>query len=170
MKNTKLIVLRGPSGSGKSTVAKAIRLEQLKNGKKIAYVEQDYFRRIVLKEKDIINGFNIELIKKTIILLLENGYDVIVEGIFDSRRYEEMFENLINYHTDNNYFFYFNISLEETLRRHKTKDCANEFGEIELRSWYRDKDFLKCVKEKILMEKSSLEEMIKFITKTINFT
>ena len=157
---TKFIVLRGPSGSGKSSVAKAVRIEQLEKGRKIAYVEQDYFRRTVLKEKDIIDGFNIKLIEKNVIFLLDNGYDVVMEGIFDSGRYCKMFESLISYHPENNYFFYFDISLAETIKRHNTKPNRYEFGELELKSWYKKKDLLSSVTENIIDEDSSMENTV----------
>lgn len=163
VKKTKLVVLRGPSGSGKSSVAKAVQADQMAKNKPMAYVEQDYFRRIVLKEKDILKGFNIQLIKETVVFLLRNKYDVIMEGIFDSGRYEEMFKEIISMHPSDNFFFYFDISLEETLGRHNTKHNKNDFGENELRSWYKKADFLKCIKEEIIPESNSMSESIKSV-------
>lgn len=141
--NTKLIVLRGSSGSGKSTVAKIMRASQ---ERPMAIVEQDYLRRIVLKEKDAPNKLNIELIKKTAEFLLSNSYDVIMEGIFDKGRYSKMFEGIIEQHPSNNYFFYFDISFKETLHRHQHKSNRDDFGEKEMRSWYKQKDFLDFVR------------------------
>ena len=71
MNETTLILLRGPSGSGKSTIAKKIRDHELTQGRKMAYVEQDYFRRTLLKERDVLGGYNAELIKTVTILLLQ---------------------------------------------------------------------------------------------------
>jgi adenylylsulfate kinase-like enzyme len=48
---TRLIVLRGNSGSGKSTVARAVRERY---GRGCALIEQDYLRRIVLREREIV--------------------------------------------------------------------------------------------------------------------
>lgn len=166
MKNTKLVVLRGPSGSGKSAVAKEVRLRMLRAGRLTAYVEQDYFRRIILKEEDAIGGFNACFIKENMSLLLKNGYDVIVEGIFISKKYDKMFRDIIKEHPKNNFFFYFDISLEETIKRHKTKTCKDEFGEKELKSWYKDKDYLGFVEEKNISEKRSLREAVDFIVKS----
>ncbi len=160
MHETNLIVLRGPSGSGKSSAARAVRDAQKDQ---TAIVEQDYWRRIVLKEKDIPNGLNIELIKKTTLFLLNNSYHVIMEGIFDSDRYSEMFKEIITEHPINNYFFYFNISLEETIRRHQYKPNKDEFGEKELRKWYKDNDLLRFVKEEIISENLSLEQIVEQI-------
>jgi thymidylate kinase len=169
MQKTRLIVLRGPSGSGKSSVAKTVREEYLAHGYKMAYVEQDHFRRVILKEGDVPNGFNISLIKEMTIFLLHNGYDVIMEGIFDKGRYEKMFSELILFHPANNYFFYFDISLEETVKRHDTKPNKNEFGEKELRAWYKKKDFLECVVEEIISERNDVSETIKIIKKVSEF-
>lgn len=162
MKNTEttLIVLRGPSGSGKSSVAKAVRASW---GSPMALVEQDHFRRIVLKERDIPNGLNIELIKRTVIFALENSFDVILEGIFDSGRYGRMFEELLCVHAENNFFFYFDISLDETIRRHQYKLNKDEFGEKELRTWYKERDILGCVDEVFISEASSFKQTTEFI-------
>ena len=60
----KLIVLRGPSGSGKSSTAKLLRS---RFDAPTALIEQDFFRRVVLKEKDIPNGNNHDLIKSVVL-------------------------------------------------------------------------------------------------------
>lgn len=168
MKETKLIVLRGPSGSGKSSVAKAVRDLYVGEGKKVAYMEQDHFRRIVLKERDVTGGFNIQLIKMTTLFLLREGYDVILEGIFDKGRYEEMFKELTGAHLKKNFFFYFDISFEETLKRHDTKPSRNDYGEKEMRSWYKNRDFLQCLAEHIVSEKNSIEETVAFIRSVVH--
>lgn len=137
--------------------------KQMADGRKTAYIEQDYFRRIVLKEKDVAGGFNIRFIKKTVLFLLDSGHDVIMEGIFDKGRYQAMFEEITGKHSLENFFFYFDISLEETIRRHNTKPNRNAFGEKELRAWYKEKDFLSCVEEEIIPESSNAEETVKRI-------
>jgi adenylylsulfate kinase-like enzyme len=162
MEETKLIVLRGPSGSGKSSIARAIQIAQINQSKLTAYIEQDYFRRIVLKEKDVVGGFNIQLMKETVLFLLKNQHDVIMEGIFDTRRYEKMFKEIITLHLSNNFFFYMNISLDETIRRHDTKPNKDEFGEKELRDWYRENDQLSFIGEEIISVKSSAEEAVRW--------
>ena len=86
-----LIIIRGNSGSGKSTIAKSIREKAGKN-KKIAIIEQDYFRRFILKEKEQESENNIELIKMNVLFAFRKGYDVILEGILFSKRYKSMLE------------------------------------------------------------------------------
>jgi alpha-D-ribose 1-methylphosphonate 5-triphosphate synthase subunit PhnL len=46
---TKLVILRGNSGSGKSSIAREVRARY---GRGCALVEQDYLRRVVLREWD----------------------------------------------------------------------------------------------------------------------
>lgn len=166
MKNaTTLIVLRGPSGAGKSTIAKTIQDRELAQGRKMAYVEQDYFRRTVLKERDIQGGYNVEFIKTVTLLLLQESYGVIMEGIFDRDRYQEMFQSILAEHPVQNFFFYSDISFEETLKRHQTKPNCHEFGEKEMRSWYKEKNFFNFIQENIFSEEYSLEETVEYIRK-----
>lgn len=156
----KLIVLRGPSGSGKSTTAQLIR-PFIKGP--TALIEQDYFRRTVLKEKDIPNGLNQGLIKQSVLFALSNGYNVVMEGIFDAERYNGMFEEILVKHPDNNHFFYFDVSLNETLRRHEHKPNKDDFGETEMGAWYKDRDLLRRIEEVMIPESSSLNETVDLI-------
>ncbi len=156
-----LIVLRGNSGSGKSTTAKLLRDTALQNGskQKIALVEQDYLRRIVLKEKEREGTNNIDLIFQTSVFALERDYVVILEGIFYSERYREMLQELSKLSPDN-YFYYFNVSLPETLKRHAFKPNAHEFGEKEMTEWYKAYDVLGFENEKVIEEHVNQQEII----------
>lgn len=156
---SKLIIIRGNSGSGKSTVAKNLR-ERLK-GQKVAWIEQDHFRRIVLKEKDKPENTDIlGLIKQTVQYVLDNDYIVILEGIFSKDKYKDILIELIENSSRESCVFYIDVSLKETLRRHKAKPNAHEFGEKEMRIWYLEKDYLGIQGETIINEKSSLEETV----------
>ena len=70
----KLVVIRGNSGSGKSSIAKEVRARY---GRGCALVEQDYLRRIVLRERDSRydpDGRNApDLIANTTLFALERG-------------------------------------------------------------------------------------------------
>ncbi len=147
-----LIILRGNSGSGKSSVAKILRE---KIGGKTALVEQDYLRRIILKQKEKTDGDDVELIKLNVKFALRHGYNVILEGILYSGRYKKMLRQLIKL-CPNHSIYYFDISLEETLKRHVTKPNSDEFGEKELREWYKAKDVLGFKGEKIIPEKYTM--------------
>ena len=114
---SKLIILRGNSGCGKSSTARLLR-ERL--GSQIAWVEQDYLRRIVLKEKESEGARNIELIRQTVEFCLSTGQNVVLEGILNASRYKPMLKELLVKWPDH-YVYYFEVSLEETVRRHASK-------------------------------------------------
>ncbi len=154
---TSLIILRGQSGSGKTSTAQAL---QLRARSKTALLEQDYLRRKMLKEKDVPGGTNISLIDQTARFCLTHGYHVVLEGIFVAERYGEMLRSLIAWHPGSSYPYYFDVSLEETFRRHTTKTNAHEFGEQEMRRWFRKDDYLGSPKERIISEDSTLEDTV----------
>lgn len=160
MEKLKLIVLRGQSASGKSTVAKELRSSFTTP---TALIEQDYLRRALLGEIGTTTFNNVGLIEQTIRYSLEKGYNVIVEGILTSEKYESMFERILKKHPEQNYFYYFDISFEETLKRHSTKPIANEFGEEKMKEWYKNKDLFKNINEETIGEKSTLTETIEHI-------
>ena len=155
---SKLIILRGSSGSGKSSVAEGLRE---KSKSKTALIEQDYLRRVVLKEKDLPSSINPKLILKVSQFALDNGYNTIIEGIFQTGHYRKMFNALLKYHPKENYIYYFDISLRETLNRHSNRDKVNEFGEKEMMRWNIDKDLLGHKGEAVISEDLSKGQIIK---------
>lgn len=157
--SSKLIVIRGNSGSGKGTVAKKIREV---SERKIALVEQDYLRRFILQEKEREGGNNIDLIFQTVTFALSREYDVILEGILNFSRYGEMLKSLQQACPDN-YFYYLDVSLEESLRRHTTKPNAHEFGEKEMTEWYKPRDLAGFANEVVIPESSSVLETVQLI-------
>ncbi|MEA3323065.1 MAG: zeta toxin family protein [Patescibacteria group bacterium] len=163
----KLVIIRGNSGSGKSTVAKCLR-EGVKHNKKIAIIEQDYLRRFILKEKEADSTNNIDLIKLTVLFAFEKGYDVLLEGILYSKRYKRMIEELMD-ESSKSYIYYLDISFDETLRRHKTKYNADEFGKSEMRSWYKKKDILNFSGERVLGEELSKKQIVEIINSEVGF-
>ncbi|MGH2547806.1 MAG: kinase [Thermomicrobiales bacterium] len=157
---SRLIVLRGNSASGKSAAAQGIRD---RFGRGIAIVGQDNLRRIVLREHDRPGAANIGLIDLTARYALDHGYHVIVEGIFNRDHYGEMLHGLVNDHLGVTRCFYFDVSFEETLRRHISKPQAVEYGETEMRQWFRPKDVLEGVDERVIPEEASLEDVVTLI-------
>lgn len=118
---TKIIILRGNSGSGKTTIAKMLQ-KRLGNGTML--ISQDVVKREILYVKDekkqIINDLLFKLAK----FGKENCEFVIVEGILNSKHYNNLFEKISKEFKNNIYAFYFDIPFEETLKRHKTKQCS----------------------------------------------
>ena len=156
---TQLIIIRGNSGSGKSSVAKAVR--ELLNGR-TALIEQDYFRRHILKEGENVQDSDIQgLLLQSVQFAVGRKYTVVLEGILPSRKYREMFLKLT--HEFSYLAFYLDVSFEETLCRHETKPNCDEFGYQEMKDWYVPKDYLGVPKEIIIPEKSSLNSTVNMV-------
>lgn len=155
--DTRLIVLRGNSGSGKSSVAQRLRDS---HGRGLAVVAQDNLRRVVLRELDRPGAANIGLIDTVARYALDHGYHVVVEGILYADRYGAMLRALGGDHRGSSHFYYFDVPFEETLRRHSGKPQAAEFGEPEMRQWYRPLDLLPGGGEQLVAAESSLEETV----------
>lgn len=115
---TNLVVIRGNSGSGKSSIARQLRL---RCGRGYALVEQDYLRRIVLRERDEPGGLAPALIEHTVRFALDHDYHVILEGILFSGRYGDMIAAVRRAHRGRTFVYYLDVSLAETLRRHATR-------------------------------------------------
>lgn len=153
---TQLIIIRGNSGSGKSTVARQVREELVG---KVALIEQDYFRRTVLKEKDRVENTNIiDLLDQTTRFSISRGYTVILEGILSSKKYGSMLCRLANEFESR--VFYMDVSFEETLLRHDTKLNKHEFGAKKMREWYQEKDHLDLDGEITILGHYTLRETI----------
>lgn len=161
MRNTKLIILRGPSGSGKSSTAKAL-FEKAKG--RTALIEQDYYRFIF---KPAGGGSKLnpdtihKMIKSHVLIALNDGYDVILEGILGVKSYSEILDSIFAEHPGNNFMYYFDISFEETVRRHKTRHVkAQQFSEDDMREWYGTAHRSNHKLETIIPESYALEDTV----------
>jgi predicted kinase len=157
---TTLIVLRGNSGSGKSSVSHALRDAY---GRGLAWVSQDLIRRIILKERDAPGGVNIGLIDQVARYCLDHGQQVVLDGILYADRYEQTLAGLNRDHLGSSHFYYLDVSLDETLRRHASRPQATEFGPEEMRGWYCQRDLLSSIRERVMPETSTLEQTVKLI-------
>jgi adenylate kinase family enzyme len=155
----KLIILRGNSGSGKSSAAKLL---QRKFGRGTLIIPQDIIRREMLWVKDEPGTKAVSLLIDLARYGKQNCQVVIVEGILDSDVYKELFEVLKSEYKDI-YAYYYDIPFDETLIRHQTKPNCNEFGEKEMRSWWREKDYIGIIPEKSITDELSLEEVVEKI-------
>jgi predicted kinase len=157
---TRLIIVRGNSGSGKSTVARAVRDGY---GRGCALVEQDYLRRILLRERDVEGGIAPALVAQTVRFALDHGYHVVLEGILARSRYGGVLTDLCRAHRGRTAAFYLDITWEETLRRHATRPQSAEFGEAEMREWFLPRDLLGVDQERVVDEGLSLAETIELV-------
>jgi hypothetical protein len=153
----RLIVIRGNSASGKSAVAAEIRR---RHGRGLAIVGQDNLRRQVLRERDVPGGANIALIDLTARFALDHGFHVIVEGILYADHYGPMLTALIADQARLARAYYLDVPWTETLRRHATKPQAAEYGESQMRGWYRERDLLPGDLEQVIPAASSLDDTV----------
>lgn len=157
---TKLIIIRGNSGSGKTTIAKKL---QRRLGKGTLLVSQDVVRREMLMVNDTRNNLAIDLIKQIAEYGIGKTPYVIVEGILANIRYRNMLLSLIESFDGNAYVYYFDLSFEETFRRHVSKPNQSEFGQFEMRRWWNEEDYLGIENEVFFHDRSSKREIMEKI-------
>jgi predicted kinase len=162
--DTRLVILRGPCGAGKSTVASRL----LETPRPTALIEQDPYRFIFnVREGEMYSKTVRQMIRDNVLAALGNGFDVILEGILSTKGYRDVFATLFREHPRNNHLFYFDVSFEETVRRHRGRAKATLFTEAEMRPWYRPRDVLGYDFERVIAEDSTLEDTVSLIRNTI---
>lgn len=152
---TRLILIRGNSGSGKSALAAAIRAARPRG---VAIVGHDQLRREVLDVQERPGTPSVGYIDLSARLALDQMLHVVVEGILHEEIYGDVLRGLIADHRGTTRCYRYDLTFEETLRRHATKVWAAEFGEAEMSSWWRDADPLVGVDEMLIGPTSSLEQ------------
>ena len=155
-----LIILRGNSGCGKTSTA---CLLQRRLGYGTMLVSQDMVRREMLRVKDSESNPAIQLIYDLCMYGNNVGYAVILEGILSNKKYGTMLRQLLDDFQGEKLIYYFDISFEETVRRHATKLNAHEFGESEMRQWWKDQDVLDVPGEQRIGEKLDQAEIVDMI-------
>ena len=155
----KIVILRGNSGCGKSTTAKALHQ---KIGQGALLVSQDYVRIEMLQERDRPNNKAVDLLENLIQYGYHNCDITILEGILRVDVYESLFKRIEKTFTNNIFAYYFDVPFEETLGRHQGKNNVN-FGETEMRRWWKDNDFLRNINEEIINKDASIDETVERI-------
>ena len=162
----KLIILRGNSGSGKTTVASEL---QGKFGPNTMLLSHDMVRIKML------HVWGEEGLKRSLPLMIEllrygrrNSEVTILEGILPSNEYRLLFETAVSEYGDHIFAYYYDLPFEETLLRHATKPNRNDFGEEDMRRWWREKDLLPMIRETIFTKDLSLEDAVEMIYRQVN--
>ena len=139
----KLIILRGNSGSGKTTLARAL---QEKFGPYTMLISQDMVRI------QILHGRGKESVQRALPLLTDllkygrkHSEITILEGILEAADHLPLFEAAIREYGAEIYAYYYDLPFEETLLRHSTKPNRFDFGEEEMRRWWKEKDFIGII-------------------------
>ncbi|MEV6845213.1 kinase [Actinoplanes sp. NPDC051411] len=117
-------------------------------GRGCALVEQDYLRRIVLREHDVggMGAVAPEFIAATTRNVLDLGYHVVLEGILHRERYAGVLGRLIDGHAGPSHVYYFDVPFDETVRR----NAARGFTVDEIRGWWAPNDLLGVPGERVL--------------------
>lgn len=160
----KLIIIRGNSGSGKTTVARAL---QRRFGDHSMLISQDMVRREILHVKGEKNMLALPLMQELVACGRDHCEITILEGILTSQWYEPLFDSAKTLFGDAVFAYYYDLPFEVTLLRHQTKSNREEFGESDMRDWWREKDYLKNISENALTAKMSLEETIERIYRDV---
>lgn len=160
----KLVIIRGNSGSGKTTIAKEL---QNKFGRNTMLISQDAIRRDMLNVKDGENTLTLPLMKELLIYGHYHSNVVILEGIMYADWYKPLFDLAIQLYGTEVYAYYFDLPFEETLKRHQTKPNCFEFGEIEMRKWWREKDFSEVLNEICIPSQKNVENIVHDICNTV---
>ncbi|WP_193106704.1 kinase [Brachybacterium sp. FME24] len=135
--HSRLIIIRGNSGSGKTLLAHAIRQARPRG---VAIISHDVLRREILHVRDGPGALSVGYIDLSARFALEHGLHVVVEGILHSESYGDMLASLVEDHRGVSRCYRYDLDLEETLRRHRTKVLASEVSEEQVSSWYRPID------------------------------
>lgn len=159
-----LIIIRGNSGSGKTSVAKAL---QHKFGNNSMLISQDVIRRDMLHVKDGVNTKALLLMKELLLYGKNNCDIVILEGILIARWYQSLFELAMNEFKGKIFAYYYDIPFDETVVRHQTKPNKGDFSEEDMRNWWKEKDFINFIPEKIITKDMELNDTVKRICQDV---
>lgn len=115
---TRLIIIRGNSGTGKSTLAAAIRAARPRG---VAIVGHDQLRREILHVRDYPGTPAAGYVDLSARYALDCGLHTVVEGILHDEIYGDLLRQLIDDHLGISRCYRYDVTFEETLRRHATK-------------------------------------------------
>ena len=162
---SKLIIIRGNSGSGKTTLAKEIHQRLPRN---TLLISQDTVRRDMLRVKDGENTLGLPLFED----LLHYGYRncdyVILEGILNAEWYLPLFRQAEELFSEEIFAYYFDIPFEETILRHQQRNISS-FGEKQMRSWWKEKDYINFISETKFSSRTTLRQETEKIMKDIGY-
>lgn len=131
----RLLIIRGPSGAGKSTVAAIVR-ERMGAG--TALISQDYFRRVVVGEHDRPGSTTPHLVARTVQTLLDEGFDVVLEGMLRPVVYAETLAELDNLDSVETRVVRLDIDRATALARHRARSWSVQVDDTEFHAWFND--------------------------------
>lgn len=157
----KLIIIRGPSGAGKSTVARVLHQ---RSDRPTLLVGEDQFRKLFNDHRQPNHKVSRQLSNYALRLGLQNGYDVIFEGILGVKKNPDAFK-ILEDHPNENYFFYLDVAYDETLRRHEMRPERTEFEPEAMARWWEYASPTGHPSETVIPGDSSLEDTMRTIAR-----
>lgn len=139
-------MIRGNSGSGKSSLAKAIRAARPRG---VAIIGHDVLRREILHVRDHPEALSVPYMDLSARFALDHGLHVVIEGILHSEIYGATLARLRSDHLGITRAYRYELELDETLRRHRTKALAEEVSVDTVASWYRSSDPVRELDERV---------------------
>lgn len=164
---SRLITIRGNSGSGKSLLARSIRTARPRG---IAILGHDTLRREILHVSDRPGALSVEYIDLSARFALDHGLHVVIEGILHSEIYGDMLTRLVRDHCGTSASYAYELDLEETLRRHRTKPLAAEVTEEAVQSWFRATDRISSLDEVVFGSNVTAEEALEAVLRDVSWT
>jgi predicted kinase len=159
---TKLIVIRGPSGVGKTAVAWAL---MKRTERPTVLVELDHFRLSFVNPPPRDHGLEYEMSGSDVLIALNLGFDVVFDGNFTAEENDPFLERLFQAHPQENYIFYLDATLPETLKRHATK-LNPRISTKKMREVYRYASPTGRPEEVVIPQTSSLDQTVEQIIQT----
>lgn len=157
----KLIIIRGPSGSGKSTISN----ELLKRcHQPTLLVGEDKLRKMFSDHRNTPHPSSRRLAMEAINIGLEDGYNVIYQGILNAKSGEFRPEEMLKLHPKETYFFYLDVNFNETVKRHRSRHKRNEFDSSAMKRWWEYSSPLNHELEILIPETSSMEDTLQTIS------
>ena len=95
---------------------------------------------------------------------------VLVEGFYETDIYGQMLERLKKLFAPQVLAYYYDLSFEETVRRHQTRAKQEEFTPADMKRWWKDRDFLGWEEESFFTDEDSLEAAFDIIRSALDRT
>ena len=121
----------------------------------------------MLRELDVAGGINVELIESIAMWGLRRGMVVVVEGIFNVRRYEAMLNRVASC-AARSFFFAWDLEFDETARRHGKRPQHDAFTIEDMADWYHGWQPLSFVQETRFDASVSADEAVKAISRELS--
>jgi energy-coupling factor transporter ATP-binding protein EcfA2 len=152
--------LTGPSGSGKTTISKMLQ----QNIPHSMIISMDVIVRHIFNPynniEKIENG--IELIKLMAAYAVENNFNVVFEGFWPTVTHNDDLIELTKMF-DSYQAYYFNISFNETVRRHHASPNKGFFTPDQMIKWYDKSKPLGLKNEHIITDYTSEQDTLNVI-------